>query len=61
VCPILFAAFAKGWVLFIDRTDRQRDEKNYPSPPINLGSLSDFQAQQSAVPAAERDDINGRQ
>jgi len=61
VCPILFAAFAKGWVLFIDRTDRQRDEKNYPSPPIKPGSLSDFQAQQSAVPAAERDDINGRQ
>jgi len=43
VCPILFAAFAKGWVLFIDRTDRQRDEKNYPSDPIKLSSLSDFQ------------------
>jgi len=30
-------------VLFIDRTDRQRDEKNYPSAPLKLTSLSDFQ------------------
>ena len=59
MCPILFAAFAKGWVLFIDRTDRQRDEKNYPSAPLKLTSLSDFQEQQSAVPAEQRDDING--
>ncbi len=58
MCPILFAAFAKGWVLFIDRTDRQRDEKNY-SAPLKLTSVSDFQEQESAVPAAERDDING--
>ena len=58
MCPILFAAFTKGWVLFIDRTDRQRDEKNYPSAPLKLNPLSDFQQQQSAVPAAERDDIN---
>ncbi|PYT53498.1 MAG: hypothetical protein DMG46_24315 [Acidobacteria bacterium] len=36
------------------------DEKNYPSPPINLSSPSDFQEQESAVPAAERDSINGR-
>jgi len=35
------------------------DEKNYPSDLINLSSVSDFQQQQSAVPAAERDDING--
>jgi hypothetical protein len=28
--------------------------------PIKLSSVSDFQEQQSAVPAAQRDDINGR-
>ncbi|PYV63787.1 MAG: hypothetical protein DMG97_36840, partial [Acidobacteria bacterium] len=31
-----FAFCAKGWGLFIDRADRQRDDKNYPSPPIKL-------------------------
>jgi hypothetical protein len=44
--PHPFVLFAKGWGLFC-RSHRTAgwDEKNYPSPPINLISLSDFQEQ----------------